>query len=108
MIRLLSLSFLILLLAVAASGQVRVRTDDGHLRGDLATRIEAAEKELGTRTGEIIITGNEPITRTVIVGTGHTWNVSGMHTLVKGANHRGLIWMKNGSRIISRNNGGFQ
>lgn len=111
MIRLLSLLLFTLLLAVAASGQVtprKVRTDDGHLRGDLATRIEAAEAELGTRTGEIIITGNEPITRTVIVGTGHTWNVSGMHTLVKGANHRGLIWMKDGSKIISKNNGGFQ
>ena len=78
MIRLLSLLLLTLLLAVAASGQVKVRTDDRHLKGDLATRIEAAEIELGTRKGEIIITGNEPITRTVVVGTGHTWNVSGM------------------------------
>jgi len=108
MIRLLSLLLCSFLLAVAASAQVKVRTDDGHLKGDLATRIEAAERELGTRTGEIIITGNEPITRTVVIGTGHTWNVSGMHTLVKGANRRGLVWMKDGSRLISQNNGGFQ
>ena len=108
MIRLLSLLVLILLLAVAASGQVKVRTDDGHLKGDLTTRIEAAERELGTRTGEIIITGNEPITRTVVVGTGHTWNVSGMHMLAKGASYRGLVWMRDGSRLISKNNGGFQ
>ena len=108
MIRLLSLLLLTPLLAVVASGQVRIRTDDGHLKGDLATRIEAAEIELGTRKGEIIITGNETITRTVVVGAGHTWNVSGMHTLVKGANHRGLIWMKDGSALISNNNGGFQ
>jgi hypothetical protein len=99
---------LTLLWAGAASGQVKVRTDDGHLQGDLATRIEAAEKELGTRKGEIIITGNEPITRTVVVGPGHTWNVSGMHTLVKGANHQGLVWMKDGSTLLSKNNGGFQ
>ena len=100
MIRLLSLLLLTPLLAVVASGQVRVRTDDGHLKGDLATRIEAAENELGTRKGEIIITGNEPITRTVVVGTGHTWNVSGMHTLVKGANHRGVVWMKDRLKAI--------
>jgi hypothetical protein len=85
-----------------------VRTDDSHLQGDLATRIESAEAELGDREGTIIITGNEPITRTVVVGSHHTWDVSGIHVLIKGVSPRGLVWMKDNSTLISANNGGFQ
>jgi len=46
-----------------------VRTDD--FSGDLATRIDAAEVALGAQPGEVRITGNEPITRVVKIGTGH-------------------------------------
>jgi hypothetical protein len=74
-----------------------VKVDD--FSGDLATRIDAAEIALGARAGEILITGHEPITRVVKIGTGHVWNISGTHMLKKGSTPTGLIWMSDWSTL---------
>jgi len=74
-----------------------VRVDD--FSGDLATRLDAAEIALGSQPGEVRITGNEPITRVVKIGTGHVWNISGTHILKKGATPTGLIWMSDHSTL---------